>query len=465
MQEMPIHLGSYMDSQSGNREKPPLKQAGEPHADQPGLKWLSVAGMGIAFSVSGNFSGWNAGLGIGGWGGMLVAALVMACFYLCLTQCVAELASACPPGSAEGMDSFAAVGLGASGRFFAGISVAAAVGTAVGITASFIEAYCLSVFGIGGATLKVLLIAAFMGIQLRGTREAVFLTMAGGFVAVVVLLFFCMAMVPGFSMSALYTSQNGAPTLFPHGVGGVMQCIPYALFMFLGVEQAANAAGDMHEPMKNLPRAIFVSTGAVLLLGLSVLVCATGAGVEIVAAAEGNPLFIAITHSKSAFARNWLETAVGIGSMVSLLATAFSLFYASSRQFFSLAKAGYLPPSLATVNRKGAPSHALLLVGLLATIGTQIDPDTVLVCFIFCLSVCNGLVLVSFLRARAKLPHLARPYRAIGGRLSAFIALILAALVLLACVQLQLAALEYVAFGYGLAALYYITRIRRSAWA
>lgn len=438
----------------------PSIEAGVASGKTKGLNWITVAGMGIAFAVSGSFSGWNVGLGIGGWGGMLLAALVMACMYFCLTQCIAELAAACP-GEAEGMDSLAAIGLGSSGRFFAGISIAAAVGVAVGISASFIEAYCLSVLGVGGLLFKTLLIVAFLAIQLRGAREAAFLTMAGGFLSLSVLIIFCAAMSSSFSFISLYSQQHGEPTLFPNGVAGVMQCIPYALFMFLGVEQAANAAGDMHDPMKNLPKAIFVSVGSILLIGVSVLVFASGVGVIKVAAAEGNPLFVAVANGDAVPAKVWFEKIVGIGSIISLIATAFSLYYTSSRQFFSLAKAGYLPPGLAVLNSRGAPSRSIWLVGALAMIGMQIDPDTVLVCFIFCLGVCNGLVLTSFLRARRFRSDLVRPYQAIGGRFSAAIALVLVAAVLVACVQLKLDALNYVVLAYSIFAIYYMVRKRR----
>ena len=44
------------------------------------LHWLQVAALGIAIAISGNVSGWNYGLGVGGWGGMLLAALAMAVF-------------------------------------------------------------------------------------------------------------------------------------------------------------------------------------------------------------------------------------------------------------------------------------------------------------------------------------------------------------------------------------------------
>jgi len=65
------------------------------------LHWLQVSALGIAIAISGNVAGWNYGLGVGGWGGMLLAALAMALLFWCLTQSLAELAAALglPAGS------------------------------------------------------------------------------------------------------------------------------------------------------------------------------------------------------------------------------------------------------------------------------------------------------------------------------------------------------------------------------
>jgi hypothetical protein len=51
--------------------QPSTLKAGSPHR-------LQAAALGIAIAISGNVSGWNYGLGVGGWGGMLLAALAMA---------------------------------------------------------------------------------------------------------------------------------------------------------------------------------------------------------------------------------------------------------------------------------------------------------------------------------------------------------------------------------------------------
>lgn len=422
-------------------------------AGPPGLTWIHVAGLGVAFAISGSFSGWNAGLALGGWGGMLAASVVMACFYLCLSQCVAELGAAHP--QAQGMDSYAGYGLGRAGSYVAGMSVALAVAVTAGACVSFIEAYCLPVLGVGGWAFKLALAGLLIAAQLRGAREAASLTTAGGFFSVAVLLLFCAAMLPRFDPASLYSRGR---TLLPHGGHGVLECVPYALFMFFGVEQAANAAGEMHQPSRNLPKALLAAVGVVLVIGIGVLVLATGGGgLERVAAAQGNPLYVAMRGAPAGAAPAWLGDVVGVGSIVSLVATAFSLVYAASRQFHSLAVSGLLPAPLAGVNGRRAPAPALALVGVLMLAGAAIDANTVLVCFIFCVSVCNALVLLSFIRLRRARPALRRPYRAIGGVATAAVALALSGLVLFACVELQPAALMYVGLAYAGFGLHYLT--------
>ena len=35
--------------------------------------WVLLAGLGVAYVISGDFAGWNFGLAEGGWGGLLIA--------------------------------------------------------------------------------------------------------------------------------------------------------------------------------------------------------------------------------------------------------------------------------------------------------------------------------------------------------------------------------------------------------
>ena len=53
--------------------------------------WILLAGLGVAYVISGDFSGWNLGLAQGGWGGLLIAFLLMGLMYVCMTLGLAEM--------------------------------------------------------------------------------------------------------------------------------------------------------------------------------------------------------------------------------------------------------------------------------------------------------------------------------------------------------------------------------------
>ena len=217
------------------------------------LHWVNVASLGIAIAISGNFSGWNFGLGVGGLGGMAVAALAMALLFWGLTQSVAEMAASLP--EAGGFDGYARAALGPSAAFVCGMAVAIALAVGAGLTVAFIEAYARESLGWGGWPIKVVTVVAVIGLQLRGARDAVSLTMATGLVALSVLAVFCVYVAPVFDVGhwrAANAAGGAAGAYFPHGVPGALQCVPYALFMFLGVEQATLAAAEMRDMSRSL---------------------------------------------------------------------------------------------------------------------------------------------------------------------------------------------------------------------
>lgn len=425
------------------------------------IGWVKVVGLGVACAVSGNFSGWNLGLAIGGWGGMAVAALIMGTFYTLVVRCVAELASAF---TAQGMDSYARFGLGTNGGFVAGMSVAVAMSLAVGLGISFISAYGESVFGIHGWSLRAPLLILLIWIQLRGARDAVGFTMAMGFLSAVVVAIFCIAAAPHFKAENIYSMHEGGRTLTRNGLPGIIGCVPYALFLFLGVEQAANAAGHMGEGRRNLPKALFVATAVTLCVGLGSLLFATGiAGVEKLSTV-GDPLYAAITSEGGYSGHSLIGRIVGGGAVLSLIGTVFSFAYGASVQYQSLAATGLLPALIARTNSRGAPYWGLIVVGLVGVLASVADPNSILVVIIFCLTVCIQLVLLSFLRLRLYRPDIERPYRASAGKASAVIAISLSLLVMWACSELQKAALLYVACGYAVLALYLWMGPRRNAF-
>jgi ethanolamine permease len=434
--------------------------ATESHALKRGsLTWVKVAAIGVAISVSGCFAGWNYGLGTGGWGGMLVALLATGLLFFCLTQAVAELSAAMPTHA--GFDSYVREILGPVPGFVAGICVALGLAVGTGLALSFTAAYTQGMFGVGGWPIKGTLLAALMALHLRGAREAVGFTMIVGAVAIVALILFCIAMAPHFAARNLYTDVAGAATLFPAGLAGVIQCVPFALFMLLGVEQAAQGAAEVDDPARSMPRALITAILIAFALALVVLVVATGATGASQLAAADDPLLAAV-QARNAQAPGMLAHVIGTGALVAILACLFSLAYGSSRQLHHLASSGALPNWLTLTNSRGAPYAALAVVAVVGAITAMFPPDGAMVVFIFLMMLMYELLLIAFLRSRRTHADTPRPYRAIGGSVAGWIGAALGLVAALCCYQLQIAALSYALGALAVLLGYFVWRRRTS---
>jgi ethanolamine permease len=83
--------------------------------------WILLAGLGVSYVISGDFAGWNFGLDEGGWGGLLIATLLMGLMYTCMVFGLAEMSSALPvAGAGYG---FARRSMGPLGGFATGMAV------------------------------------------------------------------------------------------------------------------------------------------------------------------------------------------------------------------------------------------------------------------------------------------------------------------------------------------------------
>ena len=83
--------------------------------------WVLLAGLGVAYVISGDFAGWNFGLAEGGWGGLLIATILMATMYTCMVFGLAELSSTI--STAGGGYGFARRALGPWGGFLTGTAI------------------------------------------------------------------------------------------------------------------------------------------------------------------------------------------------------------------------------------------------------------------------------------------------------------------------------------------------------
>ena len=80
----------------------------------------SLWALGVGAVISGQFSGWNLGFAVGGFGGLFWASIIIAAMYLGLIFCLAEMSPALP--HTGGAYSFARSAMGPWGGFITGLA-------------------------------------------------------------------------------------------------------------------------------------------------------------------------------------------------------------------------------------------------------------------------------------------------------------------------------------------------------
>lgn len=239
--------------------------------------WVLLAGLGVSYVISGDFAGWAFGLAQGGWGGLLIATILMGTMYTCMIFGLAELASTMPvAGAGYG---FARRALGPLGGFATGMAILIEYTIAPAAIAVFIGGYieALGLFGItGGWPVYLVCYAIFVGIHLYGVGEALRLMLLITAVAVTALIAFVIGMIPQFQAGNLFdiapTAAAGASEFLPFGVTGVLAAFVYGIWFFLGVEGVPLAAEEARDPRKDMPRGLIAAMLFLLVTAALILV-------------------------------------------------------------------------------------------------------------------------------------------------------------------------------------------------
>lgn len=135
--------------------------------------WVLLAGLGVSYVISGDYAGWNTGLSKGGFGGLAIAAVIIAAMYLSMVLSMAEMSSALP--TAGGGYTFARRALGPWGGFATGTAILIEYAIAPAAIATFIGSYVESLHLPGltdGWWIYLAVYAVFIGIHLSGAGEA-----------------------------------------------------------------------------------------------------------------------------------------------------------------------------------------------------------------------------------------------------------------------------------------------------
>ncbi|ABY22351.1 ethanolamine permease [Renibacterium salmoninarum ATCC 33209] len=446
---------------------------GEDYLKQRELKkgaagWLLLVGLGVAYVISGDFSGWNYGLAQGGWGGLLIAFVLMGIMYLFMVLGLAEMASAIPTtGAGYG---FARRALGPLGGFATGMAVLIEYAVAPAAIATFIGGYieALGLFGITNSW-PVYLVAyvVFIGIHLRGVGEALKLIFGITLVAIIALVVTVVGLLPHFSFGNLFdivpdSSVGTASAFLPMGISGAVGALVYGIWFFLAVEGVPLAAEESATPKRDLPRGIIGAMLLLLVFGALMLFLVPGAAGAAAMGASNNPLPEALRIA--AGGHSWLADFVNYAGLAGLVASFFSIVYAYSRQLFALSRAGYLPRWLSLTGKRRTPWVALLVPGTMGFILAAATQNGALLINIavFGATVSYVLLNLSHIVLRRKEPQLERGYRTPGGVVTTGIALVLAFVAMIATffVDILAASITAAVFLVALAYFWFYSRHR-----
>ncbi|GAB2758094.1 ethanolamine permease [Nocardioides salsibiostraticola] len=400
--------------------------------------WILLAGLGVSYVISGDFAGWNFGLAEGGWGGLLIATVLMGVMYTCMVFGLAELSSTLPTSGAG--YGFARRALGPLGGFATGVAVLIEYAVAPAAIAVFIGGYieALGLFGLTNSWyIYLAAYVVFIAVHIWGVGEALKLMFAITTVAVVALVATVVGLIPKFSTDNLFdikvdTGAAMSSSFLPYGISGAVAALVYGIWFFLAVEGVPLAAEETSDPKKDMPRGIIVAMMMLLAFAALMLVLVPGASGSAAIQDSDNPIPAAI---RAAYGENsTLASFVNYAGLAGLVASFFSIIYAYSRQLFALSRAGYLPRFLSLTGSRKTPWVALVVPGTIGFLLAALTKDGALLINIAVFGATASYVLLnlSHIMLRRREPELERGYLTPGGTKTTGVALTLSVIALVA---------------------------------
>jgi len=401
---------------------------------KPTLGTLHLWGLAVGLVISGEYFGWSYGWGTAGTLGFLVTTLMVALMYTCFIFSYTELTTAIP--HAGGPFAYSLRAFGKTGATIAGIATLIEFVFAPPAIAMAIGAYLNVQFpALDPKWAATGAYAIFMTLNILGVSIAATFELVVTVLAVAELLVFMGVVAPGFSFSNfVLNGWAGSSTFSSAAIGGIFAAIPFAIWFFLAIEGAAMAAEEAKDPKRTIPRAYIAGILTLVTLAIGVMIFAGGVGDWRELSNINDPLPQAM---KAVVGNNstWMHMLVWIG-LFGLVASFHGIILGYSRQFFALARAGFLPAGLAKLSRFQTPHRAILaggVVGIAAIFSDNLISlqGMTLTAAMITMSVFGAIVMyimsmLSLFKLRRSEPHLERTFRALGYPIVPGIALALA---------------------------------------
>jgi ethanolamine permease len=421
------------------------RQVGKDYFEQRGLrryaKVWSLWALGVGAVISGHYSGWNLGLA-NGFGSMLIALFIIAAMYWGLIFSLAEMSPALPHTGAA--YSFARSAMGPWGGMVTGLAESIEYILTPAVIVFFIGSYLGTIFETGpqfqpiwwAASYAIFVTLNLLGVELS-FRVSVIVTLG----ALLVLAVYWVSAIPHVDINRwalnIGVGADGAKVELPEGGGswlpfgwtGVLATLPFAVWLFLAIEQLPLAAEESSDPKKDMPKGLIYGMSTLMASALLITFLNSGVGsIEegkmhgaFSLSTSGEPLLDGFRVIYGAAAAKTLALLAVIG----LIASFHTIIYAYGRQIYSLSRAGYYMGFMSITHGKHKVPHMALYTGTVMGFGTMIIVwyvagadkgaavigGTLLNMAVFGAMISYAMQGLSFILLRRNLPNIVRPYR------------------------------------------------------
>jgi ethanolamine permease len=308
----------------------------------------------------------------------------------------------------------------------------------------FVGAYLTGIFETAPALQPLWWLAAyvlFVLLNFWGVEVSFRVSVAITVLALAVLIIFFASAIPeaDFSRWALNVAQGadgrmvelpaGGGPLLPFGWSGAFAALPFAVWLYLAIEELPLAAEEAHDPTRDMPTGLIA--GLLTLIVSATLVLFLNASIGGNEEGQLRGAFSLATSSEPIL--DGFRTLYGRGTaklfalfaVIGLLASFHAIVFAYGRQIYSLSRAGYYLRFMSLTHGVRKTPYVALIVGSclgLAVLlgvwyfrgpdeGSAIIGGTLLNMAVFGAMISYVLQGLSFIVLRIRMPDIPRPYR------------------------------------------------------
>ena len=404
----------------------------------------SLWALGVGAVISGDFFGWNFGLAYG-FGGLLIATIVITVMYFGLCWSIAEMSPALP--HTGGAYSFSRSAMGPWGGFTTGVAetieyvvTPAVIVAGIGF---YMESISNDLFG-GSPPLWVWWLAfyaVFVGLNFIGIEATMRFTVFICLAALAVLVVFYIGAIPNFDFDRWAIGDQG---WLPDGIPGIFYALPFAIWFYLAIEELPLAAEESHDPKRDIPKGTIYGLITLVITGFLILFLNSGIspGSEVLSE-SGEPLNDGL---KTIFGEGTATSLLALVAVTGLVASFHTIIYAYGRNIFSLSRAGYYPHFLSVTHGRTNTPYVALFAGAVVGFGLTLLLDqaqknewiggnlgaALLSMAVFGAVISYAMQTFSFILLRRRMPEIERPYVSPVGEWGAAVASLIALISLVA---------------------------------